>query len=80
MAHHYTFTVVKNPARQQWGILATCSECGPQEIVEAYDSPDAAYADLDNQVALFETFYGDEETRFVASREPVKVFPATVVN
>jgi len=79
MAHHYTFSVVKHPQRKTWGILATCSECGPQEIVEIYDSPEAAYLDLDNQVASFETLYGDEDVTFRADRSPVKVFPHTAV-
>ena len=76
MGHHYTFSVVKNPKRKQWGILATCSECGPQEIIEAYDSPEEAYDALDIQVDLFTAMYGSEDASFSADRGPVKEFPA----
>jgi len=74
MAHHYTFSVVKHPDRKMWGILATCSECGPQEIVEFYDSESQAREDLDFQVDTFTALYGDEDVTFKADRGPVKVF------
>lgn len=79
MAHHYTFSVVKHPSVQKWGILATCSECGPQEIVETYESELLARQDLDTVVALYNDLYGDEDTTFKVDPRPTRVFPDVAI-